>query len=826
MARENEDGPERWLDSYAFQAAAQAADLGVAVEEGGSLRLLNETAKSLLLSSKAVEQGSLGGADGSSIPLDALPDCFRVPEAFRAWRESALANLPDRSEPGRFVTQAGRLLEIDFFTAGVGSDGVFAWSIRDRTTRQTVEDQLQRASESVQSTQQAKTHLLAMMSHEVRSPMNAILGMTELLLHTPLSREQWNLLDTARTAGESLIGTLDNVLDISKVESGTLPLDRRAFSLADLVEGLAEEVAPAAAEGGLEVSCYVDAEIPRILEGDPDRIRQVLTNLLGNAVKFTRQGSIALRAESFKAGPKRHWVRISVEDTGPGIQADSMDRIFDPFFQGDAFQQGDSRGVGLGLSIVQSFVDLMGGRVEVDSAPGRGTCFELRLPLAPSESQFPNRRDSDLQYPESRGIILSPSDRVCRAAAQVFSSLGVSFSMSKDPENLTPLLVEGDSSKKTMVFVDLRFGAPELDWIRQHLSLRSADLDLGLTVLVPPGFENGRPTQDSFKTFYLPKPLTRRGVAGVLQEAQGKKVAPREESPNTPLEVSELKGLRILLVEDRADNRRYLSRVLQGAGLFVDAASDGEIGLIQYKTGTYDLVLTDLDMPGMDGFRLLEMIRVTEKEEGRARVPVVAITAHTDAGIAERCFKSGMDAFVTKPVLRSELLEVVRDLVRVDPLVLVVEDDPRNLDFTCQILSGRGYRTEGVETGAEALKRVERGGVAAVLLDMTLPDISGLEVVRRIRALPEGAHLPVIGVTGHVGADQAAQCREAGCTEFVEKPVRWDSFLETLQSLISGKEEPVFTPLLDGLTRFETSGAEGAQDQDQGPDRTESGAVA
>ena len=790
------------LEASAFQAAAQAAGVGVAMEEGGYLKLLNQAAKSQLLFE--VGQAS-GGVGRCKIPLDTLQDRFRDPEAFTTWRDRALTTFPEPPEPGRFWTKTGRFLHVDLFTAADGEDGAFAWAIRDRTGRQTTEDHLHKAAEAETAARVAKTHLLAMMSHEVRSPMNAILGMTELLLHTPLSREQWNLLDTARTAGESLIGILDSVLDISKIESGTLPLGRRVFCLADLVEGLVEEMALSAAEAGLEVFCNVDPEIPSILEGDPDKIRQVLGNLLGNAVKFTRQGSVSLSAALAGQGEAGPNVCFSIEDTGPGIRSDSVDRVFEPFFQAGTPEHGDRRGVGLGLSIVRSFVELMGGTIELEGQPGKGTRFDVVLPLLASESEFPKRRASDLKYPEFRGILLSPAERMRNSAAQVFTSLGITYSLSKDAEALEALLQRGDSGEKTVVFVDLRFGEADLHRVRHHFSLRATDQELAMVVLVSPGYENVRTGPEPGRTLYLPKPLTRRGVAGVLQELQGKRVAAADYLEPVPEAAKDLAGLRVLLVEDREENRQYLSRVLEGAGIQVDTASDGETGLIQYKTGQYDLVLTDLDMPRLDGFRLLEEIRREEGIENRRRVPVVAVTAHTDDATSERCFRTGMDAFVLKPVARNELLQVVADLARTRPLILIVEDDPKSQELACQILIQKGYRAEGVGTGEAAVRRVRKRGVSAVLLDMSLPDISGLDVVRRIRNLPQAADLPVIGVTGHVGADQADLCREAGCTAFVEKPVRWEQLTETLEALLSREKPPVFSSLLEGLARLEAA---------------------
>jgi CheY-like chemotaxis protein len=330
-----------------------------------------------------------------------------------------------------------------------------------------------------------------------------------------------------------------------------------------------------------------------------------------------------------------------------------------------------------------------------------------------------------------------------------------------------------------------------------------------MVALMPAGYENGDLSGGSVRTFRLPRPLTRRGVAGVLREFNGgaasSEIPEGDEVADTVAPT--LDGLHVLLVEDRAENRDFLTRVLEGAGCEVDTASDGEIGLLQFKTSGCDLVLTDLDMPAMDGFRLLEEIRRTEADEGRSKTPVVAITAHTDDATAERCFKAGMDAYVTKPVSRYEILRIVRDLAHPDPMILVVEDDPKSLELSCQILQQRGFRTVGAGTGEEAIRRVVRNGVDAVLLDMTLPDFSGLEVVQRIRTIPKAKDLPVIGVTGHAGADQAQRCKEAGCTGFVEKPVKWDLLVEILQGLLDDSNEAVFTPLVEGLARLEASQA-------------------
>jgi len=445
----------------------------------------------------------------------------------------------------------------------------------------------------------------------------------------------------------------------------------------------------------------------------------------------------------------------------------------------------------------------MDGRLEVESRPGKGTRFQVHIPLKTSKTRFPKRRISDRHYSDFRAILFSPSERVRQASAEVFSALRVPHSISRDPEDLARILDDSDSLQQTVVFLDHRIGSSELDWVRHHLSLRGADLDLSLAMLVPPGYPEPRSDESNIRIFHVSKPLTRRGVAGVFHEVRGGEARRGPPSRTAAEGPSVLKGLKVLLVEDREENRRYLGRVLRAEGIDVDEASDGEIGLIQFTNDTYDLVLTDLDMPGLDGFELLEKIKALELERGEGETPVVAITGHAEQGIPERCFRAGMAAFLTKPVGRREILSVIEDIARVKRPILVVEDDQRNRELTCEILSRRGFYAESVSTGAEALERIGAGGIRAVLLDMTLPDMSGLDVARRIREMPHLGNLPILGVTGRTGADEEARCKEAGCTGFFEKPVRWEPFFQALDQLLAGTGEDKFKPLAEGLTQVD-----------------------
>ncbi len=761
-----------------FQAAACAVGLGVAVEGPDGLHFLNDRGRELF---SLVDAPGAKDRDPPAVSVEALAAKLQDPDAFLAWWRGTGA--PRRR--GRFRTIEGQVLEIDVGGAPTTGAGPAVWSIREGGNGVGSQEELLSALRAQEAAGKAKSDLLAMMSHEIRTPMNAILGMTELLLSTPLTRDQWNLLDTVRSAGSSLVGILDGVLEISKVGSGTLPLRTRPFSLVSLLESMAEEMAPLAADNGLELSCRVDARIPDPLEGDPHRIRQIFMNFLGNAVKFTRSGGVLLGAELAGEDEDGVEVRVWVEDTGPGIPSEDLDRIFDPFFQSDRRDLAEGRGVGLGLSIVRSLVEMMRGVIEVRSTPGQGTTFAVALSMGRCEGRFPKRRVSDQTFPEIQGILFSPSERLRSAAAEIFVSVGLTAVISRDPEELVGLLADVDPGRPAVVFADQRLRPEELEWIRHRLSLVRGELDVSLVILIPPGSPQPRRASASSKTYSLHKPMTRRMVAGVLQEIQGEPIAPGEP-PESEVDDSapRLKGLRVLLVEDRAENRFYLAHVLRMVGMHVDEVSDGEIAAYQFRTRPYDVVLTDLHMPEMDGFGLLENIRGFEAQAGRDPVPVIAMTALAVPGISQRCFAAGMDAFLTKPLGRTTLLEAIRDATGRRPLLLVVEDDPRGREVMLRILEREGYRVEGVSAGLAAVERIGQGGVSAVLLDMSLPDIPGLDAARRIRALPHFSRVPIVGVTGHTGADEEARCMAVGCSAFVEKPVNWNALWEVLEDLL------------------------------------------
>jgi signal transduction histidine kinase/CheY-like chemotaxis protein len=453
---------------------------------------------------------------------------------------------------------------------------------------------------------QAKSTFIATMSHEIRTPMNGVLGMIDVLERTPLSAEQRDSLGIVRYSASTLLKIIDDILDFSKIEAGRLDLESIELSTVELIEGAAETLAPQAAAKGIRLAAFVAAGAPERVIGDPLRLQQILFNLLGNALKFTEHGSVRLTLES--AGPPM--LRIRVVDTGIGLTQEQRDRLFQPFVQADSTTTRRFGGTGLGLSIVRRLAEAMQGSVGVESAPGLGSTFTVTVRL---EEAPPAARAERPLGGLSLALAVADPDEA-QAFARYLRDAGATVSFDDPSTFMGVRLLGGPEAER---------GGPE-----RRVTL--------LDVTTMTAGEGA-----------LPRPWRRDVLVRAVARAAGRAeiVAPRER-----VGAPEKVGGRVLVVDDNSVNRKILARQLELAGASTDAAAGGEEALELWRTGRYDLVLADLQMPTMDGFELARRIRSSEAAEHRPRTPILAVTASAFEDQERRSRAVGMDGLITKPI--------------------------------------------------------------------------------------------------------------------------------------------------------------------------------
>ncbi len=658
-----------------LELAIQESDQGImitaadATHDGPTIQYVNSGFTQITGYSASEAQGYrtalLRGPDTSPQTVRALVACLQRGERFTAEIDY------QRKDGSLFAA------EIDYSPVhnGDGRISHFIAHLSDISTRRAAETALRQAHDQALATARMKSEFLANMSHEIRTPMNGIIGMTDLLLDTQLDPEQQDFARLVRDSANSLLTIINDILDFSKIEAGKLDIESIDFSLQQVVEGVIDLLAPKAEDKQLSLMSYIDPALTDNLRGDPTRLRQVLLNLIGNAVKFTNHGGIEVAVQA-SDNPDRQWLRFAIRDSGIGISHEGQSRLFKSFSQADGSTTRKFGGTGLGLAISKQLVTLMGGEIGVSSEPGKGSTFWFELPLPPGSGRQQSLRTTPQQIADERILVVDDRDTDRTILRRYLNSWGIDHVCVAHARDALAAIRDAADSGHAFSAALIDYRMPEINGLELATTITADPDHAGIRLVLMTAYDQRELFSQALAGGFsacLSKPLHQSELFNTLfgEHSPAEELPPvnGEGDAATACNLREAldEGRLVLLVEDNPTNQKVAELQLRKLGYRSHIVANGLLAVQTFNTLPFAAILMDCQMPVMDGFEATTQIRRAEQEEGLPRIPIVAMTANAMQGDRERCIAAGMDDYVSKPINTERLANALQRWARQRP---------------------------------------------------------------------------------------------------------------------------------------------------------------